>query len=123
MTCPECKGTGKVTLFTSMEECKICGGLGFQRKWAMHSEGGCVLSEESKKELVEKMRKARREIKFITPASPNDTTEWYLTSEGRWIAAKKINEKPKQDHMVYWSKVMDPTDFDYGPSPEQLEAS
>jgi hypothetical protein len=28
MTCPDCSGTGKITLFTSAKPCKACGGTG-----------------------------------------------------------------------------------------------
>ena len=36
MTCPECKGTGKVILFTSVERCEACKGSG--------AEGGIKMS-------------------------------------------------------------------------------
>jgi RecJ-like exonuclease len=28
MDCPDCSGTGKITLFTSAKPCKACGGTG-----------------------------------------------------------------------------------------------
>jgi RecJ-like exonuclease len=28
MNCPDCSGTGKITLFTSAKPCKACGGTG-----------------------------------------------------------------------------------------------
>lgn len=31
MTCPDCKGTGRITLFTTSEPCKHCGGRGGYR--------------------------------------------------------------------------------------------
>lgn len=31
MICPDCKGTGRVTLFATSEPCKDCGGRGSYR--------------------------------------------------------------------------------------------
>jgi DnaJ-class molecular chaperone len=42
MTCPDCSGTGKITLFTSAKPCKACGGtgkVGEKAGWGILSNG------------------------------------------------------------------------------------
>lgn len=39
MNCPECKGSGKVELFTSVEPCATCGGTGELRAVPVAMEG------------------------------------------------------------------------------------
>ena len=73
MTCPECKGTGKVALFTSVEECRAC-----KKSKAVYDGGpqnGCSSMAKMYIEYIQGEVKPPREFKWFCHKTDSDR-EW-----------------------------------------------